>query len=398
MNKTVIALTLALASASGVKASDSIPSAFSRPLRWNVGVEVNPARVPGTNSFLKGENNEDRKISSAFSGSLRAGFSFDPSTRQGMLYKGLYQGVGIGATTFFSGSLTGAPVSAYVYQGAPIVSFGGDGRLWLGYEWQFGAAFGWKHYDSQSSDNNAAVSTPVTAHMGLALKLHYALSQRWRMSVGLSARHFSNGNTSWPNAGVNYLGATIGVAYVINPAGDDWISPDRNLVEEADRGRWFYDITAYGAWRKRAVVVGDPAEAELCPGKFGIAGLQFSPMRALNRYVAVGPSLDLQWDESAGLAAYWVDGTHGDMIKFHRPPFGKQIGVGLSAHAELTMPVFSVNVGLGYDFVNPRGDKAFYQSLTLKTFVTKNFYINTGYRLGSFKDPQNLMLGIGVRL
>lgn len=61
------------------------------------------------------------------------------------------------------------------------------------------------------------------------------------------------------------------------------------------------------------------------------------------------------------------------------------------------MPIFAVNVGLGYDIINPRGDKAFFQSLTLKTFVTGHIYINTGYRLGDFKDPQNLMLGLGYR-
>ncbi|MDE6400294.1 MAG: acyloxyacyl hydrolase, partial [Muribaculaceae bacterium] len=95
---------------------------------------------------------------------------------------------------------------------------------------------------------------------------------------------------------------------------------------------------------------------------------------------------------------YWVEGSYEDNIKFRRPPFGKQISVGISAHAELTMPIFSVNVGLGYDVVNPQGEKAFYQSLTLKTFLKKIIYLNTGYRLGNFKDPQNLMLGIGVRL
>lgn len=62
------------------------------------------------------------------------------------------------------------------------------------------------------------------------------------------------------------------------------------------------------------------------------------------------------------------------------------------------MPIFSVNVGIGYDIINPKGDKAFYQSLTLKTFVTRNLYLNAGYSLGSFKDPQNLMLGIGIRI
>lgn len=390
---SAIALTLGCLGATA--SADTIPSAFSRPLQWRVGADAGAAWVPGTNRFLKGSNPEEKRIGSAMSGDIRADFSFNPSTREGTLYKGLYQGIGVGVKSYFSNSLLGTPVSAYLYQGAPIVHL--SSRLWLGYEWQFGAAFGWKHFGQEMADENAVVSTSVTAHMGLGLKLHYSLSDRWHMSAAVVANHYSNGNTSWPNAGINTIGASIGIAYVINPQPSYEAPDEKGLIEEADKGRWMYDIMAYGAWRKRVVSLGDPAEPELCPGKFGIAGIQISPLRTLNRWVAVGPSLDLQWDESAGLAPYWVDGTMGDMIKFRRPPFGKQISVGLSAHAELTMPIFSVNAGIGYDIVNPKGEKAFYQSLALKTFISRHIYLNVGYRLGSFKDPQNLMLGLGFR-
>ena len=311
-----------------------------------------------------------------------------------MLYHGLYQGLGVGVNSFFASSLLGTPVSAYVYQGAPIVRF--NDRLTLGYEWQFGAAFGWQHYDELTAADNGAVSTSVTAHMGVSLKLYYKLSERWQLSVGAVGRHFSNGNTSWPNAGVNTLGGSIGVAYVFGNRGESTELASRELIADADRGRWFYDIMAYGAWRKHTVVVG--GEAELCPGRFGVVGLQFAPMRTLNRFVAVGAALDMQWDEGAGLAPYWVESSTGDNIHFYRPPFGRQLNVGLSAHAELTMPIFAVNVGLGYDFVSPDDEKRFYQSLALKTFVTDKLFLNVGYRLGSFKTPQNLILGIGIRL
>lgn len=376
-------------------ASDSIPSGFSKPLEWHVGAELSPAWVPHTNAFLKGNNAESKKISGSISGDIRADFSFNPESREGMLYKGVYQGIGVGVRSFFANDLLGTPVSAYVYQGAPIVHL--NKRLWLVYEWQFGAAFGWKHFDKETAENNAVVSTSVTAHMGLGLKLHYSVNDNWQLCFGIDANHYSNGNTSWPNAGVNTIGATVGVSYIINPLANS-VSSSAYVETEADKGRWFYDITAFGAWRKRIVTVGYTPEAELLPGKFGVLGLQFSPMRQLNRWVAVGPAIDLQWDESAGLEPYWVEGSYDDNIKFERPPFGKQISAGISAHAELTMPIFSVNVGMGYDFINPKGNKAFYQSLTLKTFITKNIYLNTGYRLGNLEDPQNLMLGIGVRL
>ena len=375
--------------------ADTIPSAFSRPLEWRVGAEISPAMVPGTNDYLRGANPEGKRIDSYLSGDIRADFSFNPSTREGMLYKGLYQGIGIGAGTYFASPMLGTPVTAYVYQGAPIANF--SSRLWLGYEWQFGAAFGWRHHIENPKESNNVVSTAVTAHMGLGLKLHYSLSDRWRVSLGVRAHHNSNGNTSWPNAGINSVGVSVGIAYIINP--NHQTQPeDMELANNADRHGWMYDITAYGAWRKHIVTVGDPAEPELCPGRFGVAGLQFSPLFRLNRLIAVGPSLDAQWDEGAGIDSYWIEGSYGEDIMFERPPFRKQLSMGVSAHAELTMPIFSVNAGLGYDFISPRGEKRFYQSLTLKTFVTDYLFLNVGYRLGNFKDPQNLMLGIGVRL
>ncbi len=391
--------------------ADTVPAMFSKPLEWRVGVQISPSWVPGTNSYVRGKNPDNAKVNSSFGGDLRADFSFNPATREGMLYPGLYQGIGLGVNGYFHSGLLGTPVSAYVYQGAPIVNL--SERLSLDYEWQFGASFGWKHYNKETAEDNVAIGSPVTAHLGLAVKLNYQLSSRWALSLGIGANHYSNGNTSWPNGGINTVGASIGIAYIINPQGGfgdelqgglegeglrGYRKTQRVLAEEADRHKWMYDIMAYGAWRKRVVTVGYPAEPTLCPGRFGVLGMQFSPLYKLNRWASVGPALDIQWDESSGLEPYWVEGSYNENIKFKRPPFGKQLSLGFSAHAELTMPIFSVNVGLGYDVLNPKGDKAFYQSLTLKTFITKNIYLNTGYRLGNFHDPQNLMLGVGLRL
>lgn len=378
--------------------ADDVPSWTDGGNGCRVGVEVDPAFVAGTDGFLRGENQQNKDIRSNLSFALKGGFSFNKNSREGILYPGTYQGIGIGASTFFSKSLLGTPVSAFVYQGSPIVHF--SRNVWLGYEWQFGAAFGWKHYDKESFPENLAVGSSVTAHMGVGFKIHWNVSDRMELNAGIEARHFSNGNTSWPNGGVNTLGASFGISYLLNPTngkGFENISPDQKaeLKKEADKGAWLFDLVGYGAWRKRGVIVG--GSGQMCPGKFGVAGIQFAPMRKFNRWVAAGVSLDMQYDESAGIADYWVKDTHDDNIKFTRPPFGKQVSIGLSAHAELTMPIFALNIGLGYNLLNPEGDKRFYQSLTLKTFVTKHLFLNVGYRLGHFETPQNLMLGVGYR-
>lgn len=395
MLRQISAFVLILSSLSVFGQTDTVPSGFSRPLEWHVGVEAGGGGVPGTSAYLRGVNPLGKRIDANMFGGIRADFSFSPSTREGIMYRGLYQGLGIIANSFFANSLLGSPVSAYVYQGAEIVRF--SHRLWLGYEWQLGAAIGWKHKADPSDESFKPVSTSVTAHMGLLLKLHYCLNQRWQLSFSLNARHFSNGNTSFPNTGVNSLGASVGVGYTLNPV-SDLRSFYADIADIAGDRLWHFDITAFGAWRKRIISLGSLPEYELCPGKFGVLGLQISPLRALNRWVAVGPSLDLKWDESAGLQPYWLEGTHDDEMKFVRPPLTKQLSVGLSAHAELTMPIFSVNAGIGYDLLCPKGDVRFYQSLALKAFVSKAVFLNIGYRLGNFSVPQNLMLGVGLRL
>jgi hypothetical protein len=372
-------------------------SARHRPASWRIGAAASGAFVPGTDAFLRGETDGGERINKLFGYGLRGDFAFSPASRLGALYPGVRQGLGIDLHTFGERKLMGRPTSLFVYQTAPIARLGE--RLTLGYEWQFGAAYGWHHYArNTASEGNGAVSTSTTAHMGLALRLAYRLTPRLELTASALANHFSNGNTSWPNGGVNSVGLGLGLSYALTaPETAPLSSPAlRALGDEADRGAWLTDIVAYGSWRRRAVTA--YGQAQLCPGRFGVAGVQVMPLRQLNRHAAVGVSVDAQYDESSGIAPYWVEGTSGADIKFYRPPFGKQLSVGLAAHAELTAPIFVINVGLGYDVVCPEGDKPFYQSLALKTFVTRRLFINTGYRLRRFRDPQNLMIGLGVRL
>ena len=64
----------------------------------------------------------------------------------------------------------------------------------------------------------------------------------------------------------------------------------------------------------------------------------------------------------------------------------------------MDMPVFSINVGVGRNLIYSGGDmKGFYQILALKTYITRHLFLHVGYQLSKFKDPNNLMLGLGYR-
>lgn len=380
---------------------DSIPDGFSRRPEWFLGPETEVDYVIPTDAFYSGSNSLGSPIRTSFGIAYKGGFRFNPDTKEGMLYKGLYQGIGLGLKTFQQPELMGEPVMAYVFQGAPFHHFGS--RFHLGYEWKFGIAAGWHHETVIAYDGLApAISTAVTAHMGVALKMSYDLTDRWSLALALEAIHHSNGNTSWRNAGLNAAGLSFGASYVFNPMNRTAPVP-LALEEEADRKKWMIDVMAFGAWRQRIIHIEPceaiplPAPSYLVPGKYAVAGVQVAPAISLNRWVAVGPALDLMWDKSNALEAHWIEMPWEEGMYFTPVSFKEQISAGLSAHAELTTPLFSVNAGIGYNFINPKGDIAFYQSLTVKAFVTKSLYLNFGYRLAGFKDPHHLMLGVGYR-
>ena len=133
----------------------------------------------------------------------------------------------------------------------------------------------------------------------------------------------------------------------------------------------------YGATRKRGLV-GDDVSS-MIPGLFGVAGINFAPMYNFNNYFRAGLSADAQYDESANLKEYRVGKFYSGDLKFHRPPFRKQFAMGLSFRAELVMPVFSINVGVGRNLIYSGGDmKGFYQILALKTYVTRHLFCTWG--------------------
>ncbi len=357
-------------------------------------LNLRPGYAFNSNSVLMERLEEDgTETHGVFSTHLKYSFMRPSKGRTGSVY----QGIGLSYTTFGQTNGVGSPLGVYVFQGAPIYCF--SNKLSVDYEWNFGATFGW-HPTGQDEDikSNLIVGSKVNAYLNLGFKLNYAISNGWGISAGVDLSHYSNGNTSWPNPGVNTIGGTIGLVYV--PGGGNLKLRSPFAGEDDFKSGISYDVMVYGAWRKAYFPAEDGAftvegEKALLPGHFGVAGLTFAPMWDVHPVFRTGLSLDLQWGENTGLSRYHVPDTYGEDAKFYRPPFFRQLSAGLSARAELVMPIFSLNVGIGYGLLGPGETKRLYQVAALKTYVTKNLFINVGYRLYEFQHPSNLMLGCG---
>lgn len=357
--------------------------------RYGLGLDFRPAYVLPSNGYVEGDNTLSKPINKSLSAYLKFSFTLDPESRLGKMYPQAYQGIGVGMTKFYDAADLGTPFSVYLFQGAPIAKMGQ--RLSLDYEWNFGASFGWKHYDENRNPGNGAVGSSTNAYINLALMLRYKLSRSWYMSAGVDFTHYSNGNTDYPNAGINMAGLRVGLVYMLNSS---------NAMAESGHADFdpgfVYDVALYGAARKCGYKY--EGVRRLIPGRFGVLGLTAGPIYRFNKYFGLGGSLDIQYEEGANISDYYEPDSGHDDPKFYRPPFSHRFGVGLSARAEFTMGFFSINVGLGHNVIYKGRDlDGLYQTFVLKTFVTPKIFLNVGYKLLRFKDPGNLMLGVGYR-
>lgn len=403
MKPRFAAILILFISCLALRANDSVKS----PWRHSFAVDIRPSYPFSSyrDDILKGildmENAKNTRIATSIH--LRYGFSFPTQSKQARICPDAWQGLGTSVSFFGNPEGLGTPVALYAFQGAPIWKL--SSRFSLYYEWNFGASFGWRPCDGHVARSNLIVGSSVNAYINLGVGFRYRLSRTLSLLAGLELTHYSNGNTSFPNPGVNLAGLRLGIVADIvngratsNPPSVD-IANGRevsNLPEPTLRPRPEVDLTLYTALRKRVYRGGDTPV--LLNGHFAVAGLDIAPMWSITRNFRTGPSLDLQWDESTDLRRHHISGTTSDDIRFTRPAFLRQICVGLSARAELVMPLFFVNLGVGYNILGPEETRASYQMANLKVRLTDAFYLNIGYQLLNLQKQNNLMLGFGYTL
>lgn len=331
-----------------------------------------------THGFYNGWNPAHKPIRTGGTADMQFGIS-DPSG-------GVYQGFGVAAHTFFADDLLGTPATLYLFQGAPLMSL--TESLALGYEWNLGLSCGWK-------DNAAVTVSPLNVYINVAALFTWRLDRYWDMTFGPEYTHFSNGDTKFPNGGANTINFRVGVRRRFQPA--ETITPERIFAADSERKgiteRLSYDLTLLGGWRADRTI--DKDGLHIFNKAFPTASLSFNPLYSFNGYFAAGPSLDLVYDRSADLLV-----SEGSILEY--PSFLQQTSAGLSARAELRMPIFAVNIGIGYslpltDYTRYSDLKALYGIFSLKAFMTRRLFFNISYRLSSVLYSHNLLFGVGWR-
>lgn len=359
-----------------------------------------PGYVIPTNPFLKGLNEQSRPIKHTFSSHLKYALQFHPDSRTGQIYRGAYQGIGFAYYSFNNPRELGNPKAVYLFQGATLAGIGP--RLSFDYEWNFGLSAGWHPYDLENNPYNGMVGSKLNAYMNMNFYFRQLLSRHFDLFYGATLTHFSNGNTKFPNAGLNAVDLKAGISYNINRR-VNYLS--RNSSARSSFRRDFsrhvnYDVVFFGSWRRKGIVFDNELMAS--PDKYTVFGFNISPMYNLGYKLRVGASLDGVYDNSANIYTenYIIDpGGYNPGYTFYKPAVNKQLALGLSARAEYVMPYFDIGLGIGTNVLHSGGDlKGLYQILALKIKTTRHSFIHIGYNLQNFDTPNYLMLGLGLRL
>ena len=322
---------------------------------------------------------------------LRYAFAFNPESRLGKLFPTAYQGIGIATYSYFHHELTGTPLALYIFQGARIANL--TERLSIGYEWNLGFSYGWHPNDAMSSRGNVLIN--------VALPLAWQVNNHWELTLTPDFTHFSNGDTSFSNAGSNLFGVRLGATYHFNEEPTEasarrFIAHSQELESKKAKEHMSYDIIAYGAWRADRFT--EDGDFYLINKPMPIAGLQFQPTYHLNDYFGLGASLDLQLDTSLNLYNGQRDDA-GNVVGYSRPPLWQQMEAGVSLRGEIRAPIFSLGIGFGLNMLNQGYDSSrFYTSFSLKAHLTRHLMLYIGYRFNSQQYTHNLMYGLGVRL
>lgn len=354
-------------------------------------VEGRYSRVLPNLPFYEGDNMARKPIDNVFSGHLKYSFRLPAGSVERQIYADTYQGIGLAKFDFGNAHELGAPLALYLFQGARIAQL--RDRLSLDYEWNFGLSTGWKAHSFETNPYNVGMGSKMNAYINIGLLMRMQMNSHLDMTLGADVTHFSNGNTVYPNAGLNMVGAKLGLLYHLNP---EVIGQKVSLRDVPPFPQHIsYDMVFFGAWRSKGVQFFDKLVPS--PVTYPVLGAYFAPMYNFSYRFRAGLSVDGLYDGSANV--YTKDYIIGSKQEFFKPPASKQLAMGFSARGEYVMPLFSIGVGIGANAIHGGGDfKGTYQTFALKIGVTPSSFLHIGYNLKDFHDPNFLMLGLGFRL
>jgi hypothetical protein len=358
----------------------------------------------GPNFFLRGDFEYGSVIPGAdfpdfvtdvIGGNIEAGWQATGSHKYDPLLG--YPSFGFGFLTynFPQTDSLGEPNAFYMFLNAPFHRWN---KFSLNYIIRLGMSYNWKPADPVENPFHAALGSYRNLYIGAGFEGQYLIGEQLSASVGLKFAHFSNGQSSLPNAGMNLLTPHLGLKYDFN-GGDRPAYTKYPKPEYTDKGMEYYVILGNGI-RQIFFTAQDTTLAARIPkqgvsypvynismaaqyqfgwvGKFG-GGLDFIYWGAYNPGVELGP---------------------GGVVQAVKHPFGDYLQLGVFISYEFVLNNVSIIVQPGYRVISGDDYKDkptdFYQHLGLKYHV-HDLIIGVAIRAINFGQAEYIEWSLGYR-
>ena len=304
-----------------------------------------------------------------------------------------YPAFGFGFLTygFPQTGILGKPNAFYMFYNAPFHRWK---NFRLNYIIRLGMSYDWEPNDPVSNPANLALGSFRNLYIAAGPEVQYYWGERVSVSAGLKFTHFSNGQSSLPNAGMNLLTPHLGVKYDFNggkrPPYTKLPKPEygeKHMEYYVQLGNGirqiFFDSASTGLSPKTGVsypVVNISAAAQYqfaWTGKFG-GGIDLIYWGAYNPQYEVGS---------------------GGIIGAKEYPFADYLQLGIFVSYEFVLNNFSIYAQPGYRVIRKEYEGMppdFYQHLGLKYFI-RNLSLGVAIRAVNFGQAEYIEWAVGYR-
>lgn len=141
---------------------------------------------------------------------LQIGWKKNYNSKFNYLYR--YPTLGVGFNSAISNyAQIGRPSAVYGFMEVPFSIRGQRNRVSFGYFLQFGVGFNFTPYDPDTNPVNQYIGSKVNCYIQMGFNSLVKVSDRIDLQASVGHKHFSNGSTKKPNAGINLFPLNVGL-------------------------------------------------------------------------------------------------------------------------------------------------------------------------------------------
>ena len=192
---------------------------------------------------------------------VRLGWRNFSKNHYSFLYRYPIFGIGYSVTLPYYSEI-GRPQAFYAFGEFPFSHKGLMRKFNLSYYGQIGVGFNLNPYDPDLNPVNQFIGSSMNAYIHLGFKANYKLTPNLTAFSTLGLKHYSNGATKRPNAGMNLAPISIGLRSNLGKNAPDF---QKEIEFPPLEKRWFMNVALYTGMKNYEI--GEPSYFR---GGFGV--------------------------------------------------------------------------------------------------------------------------------